>query len=190
MSTKYLETTDLIRQWQCGDGQAFDILIERVYDSLKTIARRNLAKEFRGSGLDTTELLNEACILMMGKQSVEMRNRRHFLNVASQACYRWLVDESRRRKTQKHGGEWVRVSIEEGHEPWNLDVDSVLVLDRLLTDLETQDPLLVRIVKMRTFAGFTIREVAELLEVPVITVNRKYGFALALLREKLEAEPH
>lgn len=186
MNQDHTETTELLHQWRSGNVEAFEKLIERVYDELKKLAHHKLVDEFHGSGLRTTELLNEACILLMGKRDLDWKSRNHFMHTAGLAMYRFLVDESRRRKSLAQGGHVVKVPFEEAVGWVDLDNDTILALEKALDDLGQEDDALVNVVKLRFFAGFSIRETAEILNMPTITVNRKWRFAKALLKTKLD----
>ena len=182
----FQETTQLLKQWQSGDTSAFEIIIERVYSDLKDIAHQKLWDEFRGSGLDTTELLNEACILMMGKRSIDWQSRKHFLYTAGKAMYLFLIDLARRRHAKRNSGGWVKLYLEEEHGARRLSVEQILQVDEVLKTLGEEDPLLVEVVQLRFFAGYTIQETSEILEMPTITINRKWAFAKAVLKEHLK----
>jgi len=183
-----IDTTELLKQWQQGDSKAFHLLIDRVYHELKELAHKKLLDEFHGSGLNTTELLNEACLLLMGKRSLDWQSKKHFLHTAGIAMYRYLVDEARKRKTQRKGGDLVHIQLAEDSNHWTMDVDKILRLEKILNQLEAEDPTLVQISKLRYFAGFTIQETADILEIPTIQVNRKWAFAKAVLSERLNQD--
>ena len=154
VTSNLAETTDLIQEWQKGNQKAFNLLIERVYDNLKNIAHRQLNRELRGSQLQTTELLNEACVWMMQQKSLKIKSREHLVNLVSQAIYRLLIDLARQRKALKYGGNYQMVDIEYADVPWHSDEETVLQIDQALNHLEKEDPKLVSLVKLRFFCRF------------------------------------
>ena len=182
-----LNTTDLIQSWQNGDQDAFGRLIEHLYDDLKALSRRQLYRENRGSKYQTTELLSELCLLMMNKQEVPIQNRKHFLNTAAQAVYRFLIDEARRRKALKNNGDVTSNSEMVENQGFPMDHEKVILAHQVIEDLSHKDPLTADIVILRYFAGFTIHETANLLEVSTPTVSRKSDFGRALILQHFEA---
>ena len=177
--------TRLLHAWRDGDQTAFDELIQLVYDHLHGIAHHQLEREFRGSGLQTTELLHEAYVQLLGKQNVNWENRKHFFHTAGLAMYRLLIDGARKRNSKQQGGEVVQMPFTDEADPMGVDDETLILVDQALALIEKEDAQLVDIVKMRYFAGYTIKEVAEILELPVIQVNRRWTFAKAWLKDKV-----
>src|SRR5688500_20330367 len=103
------EITGLLHRWRGGSREAFDQLIPLVYDELKVIASRRLAREWRDEALQTTALVNEAYLKLLGQRSVDWQNRAHFFAIAAQLMRRTVVDDARRRPSQKRGS--ARVSL-------------------------------------------------------------------------------
>ncbi len=180
------EITRLLQKWRDGEEEAFNELIHQVYQQLHEIAHNHLEKEFRSSGLQTTELLNEVYLKLLGKQNVNWENRRHFYNIAAQAMYRLLIDEARKRGAQRHGGELLKTCLKDEHGFRKTDPAKLLLIDEALKTVEKTDPEMVQIVKMRFFAGYTIRETVDILGIPIIQVNRKWSFAKAWLQDILD----
>ena len=156
------EITILLHRWNQGDRQAFDRLVGRLHETLRQLAHGALMKEYRGSGLETAELLNEAYILLVDKQKIPWQNRAHFFNVAAQAMRWYLLDEARRRHSRRRGGDQVAVAgdgelaVDPGL-PDGLDPETLLMVNQVLEEVEDRDPELAKVVTMRYFAGFTVR---------------------------------
>ena len=164
-----------------------DELYEFVYNHLKAIARNRLAGENREKSLQTSDLVNEA-YMRLSRQTTSWRDRRHFYGVAAEAMRRILIDAARSRKRVKRGGGAV-------HEPltgislpaceWDSEI---LELHEALTELEHESPEYAEVVQLRFFSGLTCEECAKVLDVSLSTVERRWRFARAWLRTKMEKE--
>ncbi len=162
-----------------------DELYEFVYAHLKAIARNRLVTEDREKTLQTTDLVSEA-YLKLARQNTSWRDRRHFYGVAAESMRRILIDAARNRKRAKRGGDAVRQPLTGIALPdceWENDL---LELHEALTELERESPDNAEIVQLRFFSGLTCEECAKLLEVSVSTVERRWRFARAWLRTKME----
>ncbi|MEO1529328.1 MAG: ECF-type sigma factor [Planctomycetota bacterium] len=162
-----------------------DELYEFVYSHLKAIARNRLSTENREKTLQTTDLVNEA-YLRLSRQNTSWRDRRHFYGVAAEAMRRILIDAARSRKRAKRGGDAVQQPLSGVSLPsceWESDL---LELHDALTELERESPENAEIIQLRFFSGLTCQECADLLEVSVSTVERRWRFARAWLRSKMQ----
>lgn len=178
------DVTHLLRAAPGGENALYEL----VYDHLKAIARNRLSGENRVNAPETTALVNEA-YLKLAKQNSEWRDRRHFYGVAAEAMRRILVDEARSRNRAKRGGGAVQHPLSAISLPdreWESDL---LGLDEALTELESQSPENAEIVQLRFFSGLTCEECAEVLDVSLSTVERRWRFARAWLRTKVQSEP-
>jgi RNA polymerase sigma factor (TIGR02999 family) len=176
MGASAQEVTQLLRAWRDGDQAALDKLMPLVYDELHRLAKRYMARQLPGHTLQTTALVNETYIRLLGQQQVEWQNRAHFFAICAKIMRGILVDHFRRHRPHVALDEAAVVSPEQ-------DVD-VLALDQALSRLAALDPRKSRIVEMRYFGGMTEEEVAEVLQVAPITVKREWKRARAwLLRE-------
>lgn len=165
--------------------QRQDELYEFVYTHLKAIARNRLSAESRDKSLQTTALVNEA-YMKLARQNSEWRDRRHFYGVAAEAMRRILIDSARSRKRAKRGGDVVHEALTGISLPeceWESDL---LGLNEALTELEAQSPENAEIVRLRFFSGLTCEECADVLEVSLSTVERRWRFARAWLRSKIQ----
>ena len=162
-----------------------DELYDFVYNHLKAIAHNRLSTENRGKSLQATALVNEA-YLKVSRQNCEWRDRKHFYGVAAEAMRRILIDAARARNRAKRGGDVNHQSLTGISLPaceWESDL---LGLDEALKELKTQSPENAEIVQLRFFSGLTNEECAEVLEISLSTVERRWRFARAWLKTKME----
>jgi RNA polymerase sigma factor (TIGR02999 family) len=179
--------TRILSRLSGGDRQAVDELLPLVYAELRSIAGGYMRHERRGHTLQPTALTHEAYLRLVGSDSVEWRDRAHFLGVAAQAMRRILVEHARARGRMKRGGEYRRVSLVEIAGPSGVSPIDLLALDAALTKLATADPRKARVVELLYFGGLTADEAGELLDVTGRTVERDWRYArLWLLRELAE----
>src|SRR5438093_92263 len=171
------EITRMLHEWQGGSREAFNQLIPIVYNELRALASRQLAREWRPDRLQTTAVVNEAYIKLFGQREVDWQNRGHFFAIAAQLMRRIVVDNARRELRAKRGRGVTHVeldaALEAPSEP-SLDLVDTLALDRALQKLEALDPEQGRIVEMRFFGGLTVDEVAAALSVSPKTVKREW----------------
>jgi len=164
-----------------------DRVMSLVYDEMRKIAAWHLGRERPDHTLQPTELVHEAYMRMVQRESRNWENRAHFLGVATQAIRRVLVEHARARKRDKRGGGAVRVTLSEGTATErNLDID-ILMLNELLTRLGEEEPIEQKIVELRFFGGLTEEETANVLGVGKRTVARHWAFAKAWLYRELES---
>jgi RNA polymerase sigma factor (TIGR02999 family) len=180
--------TDLLLRWQQGDAAALDDLITLLYDDLKKLAHRCLRNERAGHTLQTTALVNEAYLRLTRAKRMHIQDRTHFFAFAAVAMRRILVDEARKRGNQKRGGARIRVTLEEAQAFLPERNIEVLALDQALTRLAKFSPRKCRVIELRFFAGLSIEECAEALNVSTDVVKREWRTAkLWLLKELDEA---
>ena len=181
------DITALLLAWG-GSAEAADSrLVEAVYDELRRLARRQLARERPNHSLSPTALVNEAYLKLIDQRRVRWQNRAHFFAVAAQLMRRVLVDHARARATAKRGG-ITTISLD------GVDVGApvadleILALDGALEKLGRVDARQKRLVELRYFAGLTIEEVAGVLDVAPITVKRDWALARAWLFRELRQD--
>ena len=175
--------TQLLLQWRSGDEAAFARLIPLVYGELRRLARRCLRHEQGGGAITTTVLVHEAYLRLLNASQVPWQDRAHFFAIAAQLMRRVLVEEVRRRKFQKRGGELTRVALEDVAATVAERGVEVLALDEALGKLEKFAPRKCRVVELRFFGGLSIEETATVLGVSVDIVKREWRTAkLWLLR--------
>jgi RNA polymerase sigma factor (TIGR02999 family) len=181
--------TQLLLEWRGGDETALERLMPLVYADLRSIARRCLRDEKRGEALETTELVNEAYLRLVRSSQVQWRDRAHFFAMAARLMRRVLVDEVRKRRFQKRGGDLVRVTLDDESASSTPTPDfNLLALDEAIERLAQFSPRKARVVEMRFFGGMTIEETAAALDVSIDVVKREWRTAkLWLLRALREA---
>jgi RNA polymerase sigma factor (TIGR02999 family) len=182
--------TRLLHEWQDGSSEAFDRLVPMVYEELRTIASRHLAREWRHDHLQTTAVVSEAYLRLFGQRDVDWQNRGHFFAIAAQQMRRILVDHARRERREKRGGGCAAVPLDDRISASDASVDVVdaLDLDRALQKLEGLDPGAAKIVELRFFGGLTIEETAAALGISPATVKREWAIAKGWLHRELTGE--
>jgi RNA polymerase sigma factor (TIGR02999 family) len=179
------EVTALLMAWRGGDEDALARLTPIVYDELHRLAGRYMRREHAGHPLQTTALINEAYIRLVGSSRVRWQNRTHFYAVAAQLMRRVLVDFARGRRYKKRGGDWHRVTLSEGIQVAAPDNPDLVAVDEALEQLGQLDPRKARVVELRFFGGLSLEETAEALNVSTDTVGRDWTAAKAWLTREL-----
>jgi RNA polymerase sigma-70 factor (ECF subfamily) len=183
------EITELLVAWTDGRRDALSELMPVVYDDLHRMAARYMQREAGGHPLQATALVNEAYLRLVDQRRVQWRNRAHFFGIAAGMMRRILVDHARRRRAERRGGAWERVTLTgvdvAAEESNQIDV---LALHESLERLRAFDPQQERIVELRYFGGLTIEETAEVAGVSEATVAREWTIAKAWLRANLSAQ--
>jgi len=183
-SPSTLDLTGLLRAWGQGDEEALRKLTPLVHREMRRAARHYMAGERPGHLLQTTALINEVYLRLLGAQKVSWQNRAHFLAICAQLMRRVLVDDARSREYQKRGGGLVRVSLSEARLPAPEGDPDLAALDEAMNKLATVDARKSRVVELRFFGGLDVKETAEVLKVSPDTVMRDWKIARAwLLRE-------
>lgn len=184
------EVTTLLAGWKAGDAGSFDRLVEIAYPELCQIARRQLRRRLPGESLEPAELADEAYLRLFHAKAIDCESRVHFLAICAQVMRRILVDHERERRAAKRGGEAVTVPLSEAAVPGGSPgLVEMLDLDAALADLAEIDPRKCRLVELRYFAGLTLEEAAEVLQVSVETAKRDWRTAKAWLVAQLSVQP-
>jgi len=180
--------TQLLRQWQQGDGQALDALLPLVYDELRRIAAHELRSHRGHDTLQPTALINDVFVRLLGTQTLDIGNRKHLYTTAAKLMRQILIDRARAQLRDKRGGgQWQRADFVEAMAlPIEQDTD-LPALDQALTALDALDARMAQIVELRYFVGLEVVEVAALLGVDERTVYRDWAMARAWLRQCLDA---
>jgi len=182
------DVTRILHEWKDGNREALDRLIPIVYEELRTIASRQLAREWRHDRLQTTTVVNEAYVKLFAQREVDWQNRGHFFAIAAQLMRRILVDHARRELREKHGGGVIHVELSDALSTaaeTSLDVLDAVALDAALQKLEALDPDQGRIVELRFFGGLTVEETAAALGISPATVKREWAVAKGWLYREL-----
>ena len=188
-----VEITSLLRAWGRGDQVALDQLMPLVYERLRAQARRQLRGEPAGGLLQTTALVHEVYLRLIGTQEVSWHDRVHFFALSAQIMRRILVDAARARTAAKRGGRGGRPehgsAIDLDQIPTiDSSASSLCDLDDALEELSRIDPRRARVIELRFFGGLSVEETAEVLEVSPQTVMRDWRLARAWLARELRSD--
>jgi RNA polymerase sigma factor (TIGR02999 family) len=179
------DITQLLLQWRRGDEAALEQLMPLVYEELRRLARQCMRRERGGHTLQTTALVNEAYLRLVNSSRVQWQDRSHFFAITAQLMRRVLVDEARKRRNQKRGGEFTRVELDEvqmSDRPRQFDL---LLLNEALDQLTELAPRKAKVVELRFFGGLSIEETAGVLEVSADIVKREWRTAKLWLLQEL-----
>lgn len=172
------EVTHILFAIEQGDPHAAERLLPLVYDELRKLAAGRMAREKPGQTLDATALVHEAYLRLVDAETPQHWNSRgHFFAAAAEAMRRILVDQARRKQTEKHGGGLLRVDLPAevaGPEPRG---DDLIALDEALSRLEQHEPDAARLVKLRYFAGLSHQQAAESLGISRGAADRLWTLA-------------
>lgn len=186
------DVTQLLQQWRDGREGALERLMPLVYAELHVIASRHMAREWRTTIYQTTALVSEAYMKLVGQREVHWQNRAHFFAIAAQLMRRILVDNARRELRPKHGGGHVSASLQDAEavaaEDPAVDRIDALALDDALRRLEALDPGPARVVELRFFGGLTVEETAAVMGVSDATVKREWAIAKGWLYRELSGD--
>jgi RNA polymerase sigma factor (TIGR02999 family) len=177
---------ELLRAWSDGDTSALERLAPIVYDELHRLARRYMRGERPGHSLQTTALVNEAYMRLVGYERMEWQNRAHFFAVSAQLMRRILVEHARRHNL-KRGGGVPHVSLDEAALVGSVRAADLVALDNAMNTLAQLDPRKAQVIEMRFFGGLSVDETADVLKVSPATVMRDGSTAKAWLYRELAA---
>jgi RNA polymerase sigma factor (TIGR02999 family) len=179
------ELTDLLRDWSNGNKKALEQLAPHVHRELHRLASLYLAGERSDHPLQTTALINEAYVRLIGWKNVNWQNRAHFFAMAAHLMRRILVDIARARRQAKRGAGMVETTLNEACVFRSERSRDLVLLDEALTRLAEIDPRKSRIIEMRFFGGLSVEETAELLKLSHRTIRREWSSARAWLYREL-----
>jgi RNA polymerase sigma factor (TIGR02999 family) len=183
------DVTRLLQAWREGDTTARDELIPLVYGELRRRAAAYLRRERATHTLQPTALVHEAYLRLVDQRRAAWRNRSQFFGVAAEMMRRILVDRARARRAAKRSGQWARVTLDDAVAVTRSSEVDVLDLDAALTRLAALDPRKSRIAELRFFAGLSLQETGQVLDLSVATVERDWQFARAWLYDALSRQP-
>jgi RNA polymerase sigma factor (sigma-70 family) len=208
------DVTEILALAQSGESLAAEQLLPIVYDELRKVAAIQLAREKPGQTLQPTALVHEAYLRLVGKGSqntglgvegcasaslpsvpnaeartpAAWQSRSHFFAAASEAMRRILVEAARRRQSLKRGAKLVRHDVNELEIPLRQPPEEVLAVHDALDKLADTDKRAAELVKLRYFAGFTLKEAAEILEIAPRTADDVWAYARAWLAAEIESQ--
>ena len=180
------DVTRILSAIERGDARAADQLLPLVYEELRLLAAQKLSRESPGQTLQATALVHEAYLRLIGAEDPSWDNKGHFFKAAAEAMRRILIENARRKKTNRRGGRQKRITLNESvlaGDDWPV-FDEILVLDEALEKLEKKDRLKADLIKLRFYAGLTIEQSAKSLGISITTAKTHWAYARAwLLRE-------
>jgi RNA polymerase sigma factor (TIGR02999 family) len=183
------EVTQLIESIRQGHDQSTEKLLPLVYDELRRLAATRIAQEKPGQTLQATALVHEAYLRLVGEDGgPRWDGRAHFFGAAAEAMRRILIERARRNRRPKFGGDRQRVELDDGMLQTTQREDEMLAVDEILDELAHEDAGIAEVAKLRYFAGYTLDEVADLLQISPSTVKRRWNFARAWLYRRLPRE--
>src|SRR5262245_37352735 len=183
--------TQILNAIEAGDPQAAAQLLPLVYDELRQLAARKLAREKPGQTLDATALVHEAYLrLVAGPQGESGQKvwpgRVHFYAAAAEAMRRILIDNARKKKSEKRGGQQRRIDWHNNIQAPAKATDDLLAIDEALTQLAAEDAEAAQLVKLRFYAGLSVDDSADVMGLARATAYRTWNYAKAWLRTKLD----
>ncbi len=183
------QVTNLLARWRSGDREALNSLMPVVYEELRSLARHYLRQERPDHTLQSTALVHEAFMRLVGQKAPEWKSRAHFYGVAARLMRQILVDHARSRRAEKRGGASFRLALDEGLAgSGSKDLD-ILALDDALNGLAQLNSQQSQIVELRFFSGLSIEDTSEVLGISPATVKRSWTTARAwLFREMNRSE--
>ncbi len=183
------EVTRILSAIEHGDGHAAERLLPLVYDELRKLAAQKLAHERPGQTLDATALVHEAFLRLVDTEKAQPWNSRgHFFAAAAEAMRRILVDQARRKKAEKRGGQATRQELQDSRIAAPQPDEELLAVDEALDQLAEADPVAANLVRLRFFAGLTTPEAADVLGMSVRSAHDVWAYARSWLHRKLRPE--
>jgi RNA polymerase sigma factor (TIGR02999 family) len=176
------DVTRILSRIEEGDAGAAEQLLPLVYDELRTLAAQKMAQEKPGQTLQATALVHEAYIRLVDVEKAQhWDSRGHFFSAAAEAMRRILVDNTRRKRSAKGGGDLRRVGLPECAAPERSPMVDLVALDESLAVLEREEPAKAQLVKLRFFAGLSVDEAANAMGISRATAKRYWVYARAWL---------
>jgi len=181
------DVTRILGKIESGDAKASEELLPLVYDELRKLAAAKLSNEKPGQTLQATALVHDAYIRLVDVEKAQHWNSRgHFFGAAAEAMRRILVDRAKQKLSPKHGGGLVRHDVKSDEIASLAVPEEIVVVHDALDGLADEDPLAADLVKLRYFAGFSIEEAADVLQLSRATAYRTWTYARAWLRASLQ----
>ena len=185
------DVSALLVEWDKErDRAVLDRLLPLIYAELHRQAHRYLRREWNQHSLQTTELINEAYVKLVGQKHITVKNREHFFAIAANLMREILVDRARKRNRAKRGGDQTDLPLREDVYLITTQRDADLIaIDEALARLSMMDPQQARVVELKFFGGLEIAEIAAVLGISAPTVKRDWSTAKLWLRRELSSQP-
>jgi RNA polymerase sigma factor (TIGR02999 family) len=181
------DVTLILNALERGDSQAVDELLPAVYQELRQLAAHKLAQERPGHTLQATALVHEAYLRLVGSDQPGFKGRTYFFRAAAEAMRRILIENARRKQRQRHGGDHERADLTPDELAIEPPADDLLALDEALAELAETASEKAEVVKLRYFAGLTLAQAAEVMNISPATAKRHWVYAKAWLFRRIQA---
>jgi RNA polymerase sigma factor (TIGR02999 family) len=183
------DVTLILSRIEAGDLHASDQLLPLVYEELRELAAAKMAQESPGQTLQATALVHDAYLKLVDVEKAQhWDSRGHFFAAAAEAMRRILVNNALRKQRPKHGGEVRRVDLEENLRLNDSSNDEILALNEALTRLSVADETAAEVVKLKYFAGLSVPQIADILDISARTVDRRWAYARAWLHQDMASD--
>src|SRR5262245_17296462 len=181
------EVTRILSAIEQGDPHAAEQLLPLVYNERRKLAAAKLVHEAPGQTLQATALVHEAYLRLVGEEGPRQHwdSGRHFFAAAAEAMRRILVENARRKRARKHGGQLRRLDIEVDRLEEPKHAEEILAVHEALDKLAREKPPIAQLVNLRYFASMTLEEAANVLQVSVRTAHRYWDYARAWLHHEI-----
>ena len=179
------DVTRIINAIETGNSEAAEELLPLVYNELRRLAAYRLSNEKPGQTLQATALVHEAYLRLVGSTDQSFSSRTYFFGAAAEAMRRILIENARRKQCFRHGGNRRRVGLPEDGLAIESPSEDLLALDEALTELEAHDKAKADLVKLRYFAGLTLEQTAQALNISTATAQRYWVYAKAWLFRRM-----
>jgi len=183
------DVSELLAAWSSGDEEAFNDLVPMIYEDLRRMARKHLARRGVHHALESGTLAHEAYLKLIQARGIQCGHRAHFFALCAQIIRRILVDHARKYGSAKRGGDCVQVSLNDASAVNPSGRVELLALDDALSSLSKFDVRRGRVVELRYFGGLSVEETAEVLHISAETVMRDWKLAKAWLFHELTRHP-
>ena len=171
------DVTRILNAIEKGDAQAAEELLPLVYEELRHLASRKMSRESPGQTLQATALVHEAYIRLVGAEAQNWKGRTHFFTAAAEAMRRILIENARRKQRLKRGGGQKKVDLEDAEPAVAEPAEDIVALNEAMEKLALEDPIKANLVKLRYFAGLTVKQAAEILGISQATAERYWSYA-------------
>ncbi len=185
MADRDIPITQLLNRAGGGDEKAAALVLSELYEKLRGLARAQRARLRPGETMDTTALVHEAYVRLVDRRTVSWNGRHHFYCTVARSMRDLLVEEARRKRSLKRGGDQQRVTLRDIAAVVDAAPERVLALEQVLQRLERDHPDKYQVVMLRYFTGLTVPEIAEVLDISVSSVERRWRFCRSWLFREL-----